>query len=385
MTPKVERRSAEANWEVREAPDGKVGLRGYAAVFDQPSNGEVIRRTAFTRTLAHGADVRLFFDHGGLPLARTASGTMTLTVDEHGLIFDVPELDVENSQFARDVAASVRRGDLSQCSFAFIPVRESYDKENQLRCIEECKLVDVSVVSLPWYPSTSVDLKGLDLALAEVRSGSISPEARDLIMRALDGTGMEDDPAAEEEPQDGPEDETEPTVRDMCDYLNVVLADVVTFYYRAHAAHWNVVGPDFAQYHDLFGHIYEDTYGSIDPLAENIRKCGGTPLSDIDAIMAARTIAPAPVNADARALAADLMMGNDLVIDCLNRAFEAAEEADEQGLANFLAERLDAHKGWRWQLAASLGIAAVPTRQTPEATEPRAARKIDIARTLYLR
>ena len=380
----LQRRAVEAGWEIRQDGNGTVGLRGYAAMFDSPSHGEVIRSSAFTKTLAERADVRLLVNHDGVPIARTKSGTLHLSVDERGLYMEAPNLDLSNPTVAELVSA-MGRGDIDQCSFAFIPVRENYDSETKMREVLECKLMDVSVVTYPWYESTSVELNSLEQALAEVRSGAVTPEAREVILKALHDPYMPDDDEAEEEPEDGPEDEAEPTVRDVCDYLNVVLADVVTFYYRAHAAHWNVVGPDFAQYHDLFGHIYEDTYGSIDPLAENIRKCGGTPLSDIDAIMAARTIAPAPVNADARALAADLMMGNDLVIDCLNRAFEAAEEADEQGLANFLAERLDAHKGWRWQLAASLGIAAVPTRQTPEATEPRAARRIDIARALYLR
>lgn len=214
MSEKVERRSYEASWEVREAPDGTVGLRGYAAMFDQPAHGEVIRSTAFNKTLADGADVRMFFDHGGLPLARTKSGTMTLSLDERGLIFDVPELDM-TSNYARDVAAAVRRGDLSQCSFAFIPVRESYDSERQLRCIDECRLVDVSVVSQPWYEGTSVGLKSLDMALAEVRSGAVSPEARDIIIMALGDVSVTceyEDEDEEIEPADGEvEDPAAPT------------------------------------------------------------------------------------------------------------------------------------------------------------------------------
>lgn len=381
MSDKVERRSVEAGWEIRQDPDGRVGLRGYAAMFDSPAHGEVIRSSAFTKTLAEQADVRLLVNHDGVPIARTKSGTLTLTVDERGLVVDAPDLDMANPT-VQELVSSMSRGDIDQMSFAFIPVRENFDSETRTREILECRLMDCSVVTYPWYESTTVGLKSLDMALAEVRSGAVSPEARDVILAAL---GDPVDAVNGEDPEDSePEGEDVMEARDLCDYLNVALADVVTFYYRAHAAHWNVVGEDFAQYHELFGHIYEDTYGSIDPLAENIRKCGGTPLSSLPDIVAARTITePAPA-VEPRTLAADLMMANDVVVDCLKRAFEAADEADQQGLANFIAERIDAHQGWRWQLASSLGIASVPVRtESSEAVESRTARNIEIAR-LYL-
>ena len=57
---------------------------------------------------------------------------------------------------------------------------------------------------------------------------------------------------------------------DYC--LQVLLADAVTMKFTAHGYHWNVEGPDFAQYHELFSNIYEDVDSSIDPIAENIRK-----------------------------------------------------------------------------------------------------------------
>jgi HK97 family phage prohead protease len=381
MMDKMERRSVEAGWEVREA-DGKVGLRGYAALFDTPAHGEVIRSSAFTKTLAEQDDVRLLVNHDGVPIARTKSGTLTLTVDERGLFMDAPDLDMSNPT-VQELVSAMARSDIDQCSFSFIPVRDQIDPETRNRELLEVRLMDVSVVTYPWYEQTSVGLRDLDLALAEVRSGAVSPEARETILRVLDDMAPEMDDTAEDMP-DTDEGDDMVAARSLPDYLNTTLADVFSLYYRAHAAHWNVVGPDFAQYHDLFGHIYEDTYESIDPLAENIRKVGGVPVSTLPQILGARTIDDSPVSMDARTLAADLMTANDLVIDCLRRSREAADEADQSGLANFLDERIDAHQGWRWQLASSLGIATVPMRsQTPEATESRVARNLEVAR-LYL-
>lgn len=377
MTDKVQRRAVEAGWELRDQGDGKVGLRGYAALFDSPAHGEVIRSSAFTKTLAEQADVRLLVNHDGVPIARTKSGTLTLTVDDRGLLMDAPDLDPTNPTVA-ELRSAMARGDIDQCSFAFIPVRESYNDETRTREILECRLMDVSVVTYPWYEDTSVGLRDLDHAFAEVRSGAVSPEAREVILRAIGDMPADEpaDPAADEV-------EDQADARGLVDYLNTALADVFTLYYRAHASHWNVVGADFAQYHELFGNIASDLYESIDPLAENIRKCGGVPVSTLPEIMAARTLVDAPMAMDARGLAADLAAANDLVIDCLNRAFDAADDAEEQGLANFLAERLDAHKGWRWQLNSSLGIASVPMRsESSEATESR-MRNLEVAR-LYL-
>lgn len=217
----LQRRAVEAGWEIRQEHDGTVGLRGYAAVFDSPSHGEVIRSSAFTKTLAERADVRLLVNHDGVPIARTKSGTLNLSVDERGLYMEAPNLDMSNPTVAELVSA-MGRGDIDQCSFAFVPVRENYDPETNLREILECKLMDCSVVTYPWYESTSVELNGLEQALAEMRSGAVTPEARDTIMRALslslqvDITDSHDD---DDEDDDEPEDDvleraTEPLTED---------------------------------------------------------------------------------------------------------------------------------------------------------------------------
>lgn len=216
MSDKVERRSVEAGWEIRQTPDGKVGLRGYAAMFDSPAHGEVIRSSAFTKTLAEQADVRLLVNHEGIPIARSKSGSLTLSVDERGLVVDAPDLDMANPT-VQELVSAMSRGDIDQMSFAFIPVRENYDSETRTREILECRLMDVSVVTYPWYESTSVGLKSLDMALAEVRSGAVSPEARDIIIMALGDVSVtceyEDEDEAEEiEPADGEvEDPAAPT------------------------------------------------------------------------------------------------------------------------------------------------------------------------------
>jgi HK97 family phage prohead protease/HK97 family phage major capsid protein len=170
---KFERRSVDARWEVREEPDGTVGLRGYAAVFDAPAHGEVVTRSAFDRTLAEGPVVELLFDHDGIPMASTRGGTMTLSTDDTGLIVDVPSLDMD-SPHVRSIVSAMRRGDLQKMSFAFYTLRDAYDSKTQLRSLEDVELVDVSIVTRPWYDATSVALKADNKDLVEARASAIS-------------------------------------------------------------------------------------------------------------------------------------------------------------------------------------------------------------------
>ena len=145
-------------------------------------------------------------------------------------------------------------------------------------------------------------------------------------------------------------------VPDLNEELTELLADVFSFYLRAHGAHWNVKGSDFSEYHKLFNEIYEDVYGSVDPIAENLRKLGSLAPFTFPSLISLRTIEDAPTTLqDPMALAGDLLTANDIVIDQISDAFDCATAYGQQGVANFLADRLDKHQFWKWQLTASLG------------------------------
>lgn len=137
--------------------------------------------------------------------------------------------------------------------------------------------------------------------------------------------------------------------------LEKLLSDVVSMYFRAHGYHWNVKGQDFSQYHELFGEIYADIYGSIDPLAENILKLGYDAPFNLGDFMKMRSMEDSTVDLHTpQALAHDLYMVNEMLVEEYKRAFDALSAADEQGVADFLASRIDAHQTWSWQLRSSL-------------------------------
>ena len=165
---------AMAEREVRSRIDGaevraegdEIRVSGYAAVFDEETNiggmfTEVIKRGAFKDAVKRD-DVVFLVNHEGLPLARTRSGTLTLIEDERGLymetVLDGTDPDV------RAIVPKMKRGDLDKMSFAFRPVRQSWDDNSKLpkRMIEEAQLFDVSIVTTPAYSGTEIGLRSLE-------------------------------------------------------------------------------------------------------------------------------------------------------------------------------------------------------------------------------
>ena len=142
-------------------------------------------------------------------------------------------------------------------------------------------------------------------------------------------------------------------MKKLIDSLKIALSDAVTMYFVAHGYHWNVEGQDFSQYHALFAEIYEDVYSSIDLLAENIRKMDEYAPFTLSKFTELRTVEAKEVKPEPQAMAKALLKVNDGVLETLVKTFHAANDADEQGIANFLAERIDMHEKWRWQLKAS--------------------------------
>jgi len=136
--------------------------------------------------------------------------------------------------------------------------------------------------------------------------------------------------------------------------LRPLLADVYSMVIQAQGAHWNVKGTHFSQFHEMFGEIYEDVHGSIDSIAESMLKLGANAISSLTEMQAARTTTDKVGGSDPLVLAAGLLAVNDDVLAMVQKAFDVANAANEQGVANLLAERVSMHQQWRWQLRASI-------------------------------
>lgn len=142
----------------------------------------------------------------------------------------------------------------------------------------------------------------------------------------------------------------------LAEMLSVLLADTVNYRALAHGYHWNVKGPEFHQFHEIFSDLYEDADSAVDPLAENIRKLGFDAPFTLGDFISLSDIETNPVtNGNPLDMTASLYQVNVQIKDKLGVAFKCANDCNEQGIANFLAERIDMHAKWIWQLGTVIG------------------------------
>ena len=142
-------------------------LRGHAAVFDTIATigrgYEAIARGAFAPVLSN--DVRALINHDpSLLLGRVSAGTLRLQEDSQGLAFEV---DLPDTQPARDLRALIERGDITGASFAFQPGQmtrtRAADGKTLITHTAFSALRDVSPVTFPAYSETDIALRALDL------------------------------------------------------------------------------------------------------------------------------------------------------------------------------------------------------------------------------
>lgn len=163
---------AEFRVEQVTREDGVVEryVSGYAIVFEQYSKPiyddwvEIISRNALANT--DMSDVVMCVDHSRevgdiLARSRNGQGTLAISVDDHGVAF---RFLVPDTTTGADLVALLERGDITECSFAFIVRRDQWtydqpfgERVRDVRRIEViATLLDLSIVVNGQYPQTSV-------------------------------------------------------------------------------------------------------------------------------------------------------------------------------------------------------------------------------------
>jgi hypothetical protein len=214
---KIETRTNNARFEVRELDGGGMTFTGYAAVFNAPSEPlpfiERIAPGAFKRSLDSRNDVKLLWNHDtGIVLGSRRAGTLRLEEDNYGLRVSA---DLPDTQAGRDAAYLIKRGDVDSMSFGFSVPKggDEWISDNE-RVLRSVRLIETSVVSFPAYSQTagstavralgkvahraSVDADALADAIVAIESDSdLTEEQSDILMKVINELGPKSDEPTE--------------------------------------------------------------------------------------------------------------------------------------------------------------------------------------------
>jgi len=142
----------------------------------------------------------------------------------------------------------------------------------------------------------------------------------------------------------------------ITDDLKILLADHIESALIVHGYHWNIQGPDFNQYHDFFGEIYDDYQGQVDTLAEYIRSVsfGNEYVAATASIVKLNTTVEAipVVGNKAIQMCHEIIKLNNNLFDRMAKLFDDATTEKMDGLANYCAERMNYHTKLNWKLLA---------------------------------
>jgi starvation-inducible DNA-binding protein len=136
----------------------------------------------------------------------------------------------------------------------------------------------------------------------------------------------------------------------LIEIMRKALADAYAFQLKANNYHWNVTGPNFPQYHEFLGKLYQEVFASTDNIAEQIRALGAYAPGSFTRFIELTDIEDEVNVPSSNEMISRLMADNDKYLETLDIAFKLANEFDKQGLVNFLADRIDVHNKHAWML-----------------------------------
>ncbi|MBO8158836.1 MAG: HK97 family phage prohead protease [Thermosyntropha sp.] len=181
----LERRAFPVKVEIRSDDTGPPRLVGYAAVFNTLSEDlggfrEKIKPGAFANSIKT-SDIRALWNHNpDFVLGRNKAGTLALEEDERGLRIEIVPPD---TTWAKDLVESIRRGDVDQMSFGFRTKKDEWDESdprNIIRTLVEVELFDVSPVTYPAYPATSIGIRSAKEILEAHSAAQASVKAAEI-------------------------------------------------------------------------------------------------------------------------------------------------------------------------------------------------------------
>ena len=136
----------------------------------------------------------------------------------------------------------------------------------------------------------------------------------------------------------------------LIEQMKIILGTNFGLYFKAHTFHWNVEGPDFAQYHGFLGDFYDSVFDQTDSIAEHIRALGSYAPTTLARMMELSKVQDLVAIPSPLIMMSELAQDNDKYIMELRAGIAIADAADEPAVGNFLQDLLDAHQKHGWML-----------------------------------
>ena len=135
--------------------------------------------------------------------------------------------------------------------------------------------------------------------------------------------------------------------------LSDTQASLFVLFHKTWVYHWNVVGPNFKEHHDLFGGQYEEMFEEIDRITEHMRFLGMKPVSTLSRITEVSGVEQASNSAqtiDAKTMVEQLMGDHKKIIEMLTEVSDEAEKQNSKGTINLVDDLNESHGKAVWML-----------------------------------
>lgn len=156
----------------------------------------------------------------------------------------------------------------------------------------------------------------------------------------------------------------------LVEKMHKLQASTFALYLKAHLFHWNIEGQDFHQYHDFFGDLYGEIWGSVDTTAEQIRALGAKAKGSLTEYKELSVVRDQMSQLSIQDMNSMLYRDNEALIAVLNEVHDEAEKQRAFGLLNYIEGRIDIHKKHSWMLRSSIvkGDVKENTEESVEST-----------------
>jgi starvation-inducible DNA-binding protein len=143
----------------------------------------------------------------------------------------------------------------------------------------------------------------------------------------------------------------------LSDNLKTLLASTETFSLKSRNFHWNIEGSDFPQYHEFYDDLYNDSYGTVDRIAEYIRVLGSYAPASLTRYAELSIIQDQVKIPRAELMFAESLEDCQKMIELVVAIFDVATQERQQGIANYMAELQDFYGKKSWMIRSILNKA----------------------------